>query len=56
MVRCRINVPYHIDKSGKEPNADLLQFVKRPSHHRIEEEIELVFDHLGSNYSLIQLL
>ena len=33
MVRCRTNVLYHLlDKIGKEPNADLFQFMKRPSH------------------------
>ena len=33
MVRCRTNVPYHLrDKIGKEPNADLFQFMKGPSH------------------------
>ena len=33
MVRCRINVLYHLlDKIGKEPNADLFQFMKGPSH------------------------
>ena len=33
MVRCRTNVLYHLlDKIGKEPNADLFQFMKGPSH------------------------
>ena len=33
MVRCRTNVLYHLlDKVGKEPNADLFQFMKGPSH------------------------
>ena len=36
---------------GKEPNADLFQFMKGPSHHRTEEEIKFVFDHLGWDYS-----
>ena len=32
-VRCRVNVLYHLlAKIGKEPNADLFQFMKRPSH------------------------
>ena len=32
-VRCRTNVLYHLlDKIGKEPNADLFQFMKGPSH------------------------
>ena len=32
MVRCRTNVLYHLlDKIGKEPNADLFQFMKGPS-------------------------
>ena len=32
-VRCRTNVLYHLlDKVGKEPNADLFQFMKGPSH------------------------
>ena len=33
MVRCRTNVLYHLlDKIGKEPNSDLFQFMKGPSH------------------------
>ena len=49
-VRCRVNVLYHLlAKIGKEPNADLFQFMKGPSHQRTEEEIELVFDSLGLN-------
>ena len=33
MVRCRTNVLYHLlDKIGKEPNTDLFQFMKGPSH------------------------
>ena len=33
MVRCRTNVLYHLlDKIGEEPNADLFQFMKGPSH------------------------
>ena len=33
MVRCRTNVLYHLlDKIGKEPSADLFQFMKGPSH------------------------
>ena len=33
MVRSRTNVLYHLlDKIGKEPNADLFQFMKEPSH------------------------
>ena len=33
MVRCRTNVLYHLlKKIGKEPNADLFQFMKGPSH------------------------
>ena len=32
-VRHRVTVLYHLlDKIGKEPNADLFQFMKRPSH------------------------
>ena len=32
-VRCRVNVLYHLlAKIGKEPNADLFQFIKGPSH------------------------
>ena len=32
-VRCRVNVLYHLlAKIGKEPNADLLQFMKGTSH------------------------
>ena len=33
MVRCRTNVLYHLlKKIGKEPNADLFQFMKGPGH------------------------
>ena len=33
MVRCRTNVLYHLlDKTGKEPNTDLFQFMKGASH------------------------
>ena len=57
MVRYRTNVLYHLlDKTGKEPNADLFQFMKGPSHQQTEEEIELVFKNLGWNYSPIQLV
>ena len=57
MVRCRINVLYHLlDKIGKEPNADLFQFMKGASHQRTEEEIELVFKSLGWDYSPIKLV
>ena len=32
-VRCRVNVLYHLlAKIGKEPNADLFQFMKGPGH------------------------
>ena len=32
-VRCRVNVLYHLlAKIGKEPNVDLFQFMKGPSH------------------------
>ena len=52
MVRCRTNVLYHLlDKTGKEPNAGLFQFMKGAGHQRTEEEIELVFKNLGWNYS-----
>ena len=52
MVRCRTNVLYHLlDKIGKEPNTDLFQFMKGPSHQRTEEEIKFIFDHLGWDYS-----
>ena len=52
MVRCRTN--YHLlDKIGKEPNADLFQFMKGPSHKQTEEEIKFVFDRLGWDYSLL---
>ena len=54
MVRCRTNVQYHLlDKVGKEPNANLFQFMKGPSHQRTEEEIKFVSDSLGWNYSLL---
>ena len=52
MVRCRVNILYHLlDKIGKEPNADLFQFMKGPSYQRTEEEIKLVFKNLGWDYS-----
>ena len=36
-VRCRNNVLYHLlDRIGKEPNADLFQFMKGPGHQRTE--------------------
>ena len=55
-VRCRVNVLYHLlKKIGKEPNADLFQFMKEASHQRTEEEIKFVFEHLGWSYSPIQL-
>ena len=51
-VRCRVNVLYHLlAKIGKEPNADLFQFMKEASHQRTEEEIEFVFENLGWDYS-----
>ena len=57
MVRCRTNVLYHLlKKIGKEPNADLFQFMKRPGHQRTEEEIEFVFNHLGWDYSPIKIV
>ena len=57
IVRCRTNVLYHIlKKIGKEPNADLFPFMKRPSHRRTEEEIKFIFDHLGWDYSPIKLV
>ena len=53
-IRCRTNVLCQLlDKIGMEPNADLFQFMKGPGHQRTEEEIKFVFDHLGSDYSLI---
>ena len=56
-VRYRVNVLYHLlAKIGKEPNADLFQFMKGPSHQRTEEEIELVFKNLGWDYSQIKLV
>ena len=56
-VRCGVNVLYHLlDKIGKEPNADLFQFMKGPSHQQTEEEIELVFKNLGWDYSQIKLV
>ena len=54
MVRCRTNVLYHLlKKIGKEPNADLIQFMKRPSNQRTEEEIKFVFENLCWYYSLL---
>ena len=56
-VRYRVNVLYHLlAKIGKEPNADLFQFMKEASHQRTEEEIKFVFENLGWNYSLIKLV
>ena len=56
-VRRRVNVLYHLlAKIGKEPNADLFQFMKGASHQRTEEEIKFVFERLGWNYSPIQLV
>ena len=47
-VKCRVNVLYHLlAKIGKDPNADLFQFMKEASHQRTEEEINFVFEHLG---------
>ena len=41
-VRYRTNVLYHLlKKIGKEPNADLFQFMRGDSHQRTEEEIKL---------------
>ena len=55
-VRCRVNVLYHLlAKIGKEPNANLFQFMKEASHQRTEEEIKFVFEHLGWDYSPIKL-
>ena len=55
-VRFRVNVLYHLlAKIGKEPNADLFQFMKGASHQRTEEEIKFVFECLGWSYSPIQL-
>ena len=35
MIRCRINVLYHLlKKIGKEPNADLFPFMKGVSHQQ----------------------
>ena len=56
-VRCSVNVLYHLlAKIGKEPNADLFQFMEEASHRRTEEEIEFVFEHLGWDYSPIKLM
>ena len=55
-VRCRVNVLYHLlAKIGKEPNADLFQFMKEASHQRTEEEIKFVLGNLGWSYSPIKL-
>ena len=52
MVRCRVNVLYHLlAKIGKDPNADLFQFMKEASQQRTEEEIEFIFKNLGWDYS-----
>ena len=55
-VRHRTDVLCHLlAKTGKEPNADQFHFMKGPSHQRTEEEINLAFEHLGWNYSPVQL-
>ena len=55
-VRCRTKVLCHLlKKIGKELNADLFPFMKGNSHQRTEEEIKFIFNHLGWNYSPIQL-
>ena len=55
-VRCKVNVLYHLlDKIGKEPNADLFQFMKGASHQRTEDEIKFEFERLGRNYYPVQL-
>ena len=52
----RLMFLYHsLAKIGKEPNADLFQFMKGPSHQQTEEEIEYVFKNLGWDYSPIKL-
>ena len=56
MVRCRINVLYHLlKKIDKEPNANMFPFMKGVSHQQTEEEIKFEFDHLGQSYSPVQL-
>ena len=56
-VRYRVNVLYHLlAKIGREPNADLFQFMKEASRQRTEEEIVFVFEHLGWDYSPIKLV
>ena len=56
-VRYRTNVLYHLlAKISKEPNADLFQFMKGTSHQQTEEEIKLLFEHLGWIYSPIKLV
>ena len=55
--RYRVNVLYHLlPKIGKEPNADLFQFMKEASHQRTEEEINFVFERLGWSYCPVQLV
>ena len=55
-VRYRTNVLYHLlAKIGKEPNADMFQFMKGDNHQQTEEEIEFVFERLGWSHSLKQL-
>ena len=42
-VRYRVNILYHLlAKIGKEPSADLFQFMKGDNHQRTEEEIKFV--------------
>ena len=41
-----MNYLYH-KKIGNEPNTDLFPFLEGPSHQRIEEEIQFVFDSKG---------
>ena len=53
-VRYRVNVLYHLlRKIGKEPKASSFTFMKDSGHKRTEEEIKLVFEHLGWDYSPI---
>ena len=55
-VRYRVNVLYHLlRKTGKEAKANSFTLMKGSGHKRTEEEIKFVFEHLGWDYSPIEL-
>ena len=55
-VRYRVNVLYHLlRKIGKKPKANSFTVMKGSGHKRTEEEIKFVSEHLGWDYSPIEL-